>query len=213
MHLYAFGSLCRGEIATDSDVDLLALVSGLDDRFDPSKYSIYSYAKMKTMWLKGSPFAWHLSLESRMLYSEDGCNFLESLGQPAQYANCVADCRKFYGVYLEARSSLDDGANSRVFDFSTLFLSVRNIATCFALGVLGQPIFSRHAASKLPSEFELPISTECYRILERSRILCTRSVGIDISESDASLVLSECESINRWMMILVDKAERHGRVQ
>lgn len=210
MHVYAFGSVCRGDIAFDSDIDLLALVARHDHRFDPSKYSIYSYSKMETMWHKGSPFAWHLALESRLLYSEDGRNFLESLGKPAPYLDCSSDCKKFYGVFLEAKSSLTESMCSKVFDFSTLFLSIRNIATCFALGVLHQPIFSRHAALKLPSRFVLPISNECYRILERARILCTRSVGIDISDSEASLVLAECKSIDRWMKILVKEAERNG---
>ena len=212
MHLYAFGSVCRGEIDRDSDIDLLALVSEHDDRLDPAKYSIYSYNKMTAMWQKGNPFAWHLSLESRLLYSEDGRDFLKSLGQPAHYSNCVLDCRKFHGVYLEAFSSLSGDTSSTVFDLSALFLSVRNIATCFALGVLGQTLFSRHAALRLPSEFKLPISENCYRILERARILCTRSKGTDINTEDVRLVRSECELINQWMKTLTEKAEEHGRV-
>jgi hypothetical protein len=210
MHLYAFGSVCRGDITHDSDIDLLALVSGHDARLNPAKYSIYSYAKMKTMWLKGSPFAWHLSLESRLLYAEDGSDFLGSLGQPAPYSDCIADCGKFYGVFQEALASLQESLSTKVFDLSSSFLSVRNISTCFALGVLGKPHFSRHAALQLPTEFHLPISNDCYRILERARILCTRSTGADISDSEARLVLSECELINQWMTTLVEKAERHG---
>jgi hypothetical protein len=96
---------------------------------------------------------------------------------------------------------------------SALFLSIRNIATCFALGVLGQALFSRHAALKLPSEFSVPISGDCYRILERARILCTRSMGADIRTQEVQLVRSECESINRWMKTLTEKAEIHGRIQ
>jgi hypothetical protein len=213
MHLYAFGSVCRGEIDRDSDIDLLALVSRHDDRLDPARYSIYSYNKMKSMWKKGNPFAWHLSAESRLLYSDDGCDFLESLGRPAPYSNCLSDCRRFYGVYLEAISSLDGDMSSTVFDLSALFLSTRNIATCFALGVLGQMLFSRHAALMLPPEFRLPISEDCYRILERARILCTRSKGENITADEARLARSECESIRQWMKILTERAETHGRIQ
>lgn len=212
MHLYAFGSVCRGEIDRESDIDLLALVSGHDDRLDPAKYSIYSYSKMETMWQKGNPFAWHLSLESRLLYSGDDRDFLKSLGQPAPYTNCQSDCRKFHAVYLEAISSLVGDMSSTVFDLSALFLSIRNIATCFALGVLGQALFSRHAALRLPLEFRLPISGDCYRILERARILCTRSIGADISTDEVRLVRSECELVNQWMKTLTEKAENHGRI-
>jgi hypothetical protein len=210
MHLYAFGSVCRGDITHDSDIDLLALVSGHDARLNPAKYSIYSYAKMKTMWLKGSPFAWHLSLESRLLYAEDGSDFLGSLGEPAPYSDCLADCQKFYGVFQEALASLQESFSTKVFDLSSSFLSIRNISTCFALGILGKPLFSRHAALQLPTEFRLPISNDSYRIMERARILCTRSTGTDINDSEARLVLSQCELINRWMTTLVEKAERHG---
>lgn len=168
---------------------------------------------MKNMWEKGNPFAWHLSAESRLLYSDDGCDFLKSLGQPSPYSNCLSDCQKFYGVYLEAFSSLDGDMSSTVFDLSALFLSIRNIATCFALGVLGQMLFSRHAALKLPSEFKLPISEECYRILERARILCTRSKGEDISVNEARLAHLECASIRQWMKNITERAETHGRVQ
>lgn len=213
MHLYAFGSVCRGEIDRDSDIDLLALVAHHDDRLDPARYSIYSYRKMKMMWQKGNPFAWHLSLESRLLYSDDDRDFLESLGQPARYSCCQSDCRKFHRVYLEALSSLEGDTSSTVFDLSALFLSVRNIATCFALGVLNQPLFSRHAALRLPEEFRLPISDECYRILERARILCTRSKGPDIRTEDVGLVRSECGSINRWMIALIERVESYGRIQ
>jgi len=210
VHIYAFGSVCRGEITRDSDIDLLALVSGHDARLDPSKYSIYSYTKIETMWLQGSPFAWHLSLESRLLYSEDGSNFLGSLSQPSPYKNGSLDCNKFYKVFLEAISSLQENSSTKVFDLSTLFLSVRNISTCFALGVLQLPLFSRHAALQLPDKYRLPISSECYRILERARILCTRSIGEDISDVETRLVVLECDSINQWMKILIREADSHG---
>jgi predicted nucleotidyltransferase len=67
MHIYAFGSLCRGEVSRNSDVDLLALVDGFDERFNPEIYSIYSYRRIEELWREGNPFAWHLSLESRLV--------------------------------------------------------------------------------------------------------------------------------------------------
>lgn len=66
MHIYVFGSTCRGDILPSSDVDLLAIVDGYDSRFDPNIYSIYSYQRIKEIWDEGNPFAWHLSLESRL---------------------------------------------------------------------------------------------------------------------------------------------------
>jgi hypothetical protein len=205
MHIYAFGSLCRGEVSLESDVDLLALVDGHDKRFDPNKYSIYSYGKMSSLWSNGSPFAWHLALESRLLFAFDGVDYLSSLGQPAPYRQYREDCEKFLGVFLAARLSLAESETSSVFDLSTVFLSIRNLATCFSLGVLGRPNFSRHSALALDEECALRISPDCYRILERSRILCTRSSGADISSRETSGALTEFGLICEWMSILVEK--------
>lgn len=36
MHIYAFGSICRGEIDKNSDIDLLAIVDGFDARLWPA---------------------------------------------------------------------------------------------------------------------------------------------------------------------------------
>jgi len=213
MHLYAFGSVCRGEIDTDSDIDLLALVSGHDGRLDPTKYSIYSYAKMRMLWQKGSPFAWHLAAESRLLFASDEVDFLKSLDQPSPYMACVADCEKFLGVFLAARASIMESSATRVFDFSTIFLSIRNIATCFSLGVLDVPNFSRHSALQLCKEFRIPISTECYRVFERSRILCTRSSGEDLSDEDSSVAFAGFDVIEQWMQKLVERANEHDRIE
>ena len=118
MHIYAFGSVCRGDVDPDSDIDLLALVGSFDDRFDPAKYSIYSYTKMNTLWQRGSPFAWHLQLESRLLFSSDGTDVLKSYGLPATYANYLADCEKFAEVFEQAWASMRCGKASRVLDIS-----------------------------------------------------------------------------------------------
>jgi hypothetical protein len=53
MHIYAFGSVCRGDISPGSDVDLLAVVEGHDARFSPDDYSIYSYERVREIWEEG----------------------------------------------------------------------------------------------------------------------------------------------------------------
>jgi hypothetical protein len=213
MHIYAFGSICRGQVAIDSDIDLLAIVSRRDERLDPEKFSIYSYSRIEEIWRKGNPFAWHLSLESRLIFAVDGLDVLKSLGRPSRYSSCLTDCEKFFNAFREARISLYRDLSTSVFDLSTVFLSVRNIATCFRLGVLNEPDFSRHSALDLPLEFVLPISDECYRILERSRILCTRGAGLNIEEIELSLALSELGEIENWMAKLVKRATDHERVR
>ena len=212
MHVYAFGSICRGEIVFDSDIDLLALVQGHDDRFDPGKYSIYAYSKMQLLWSRGSPFAWHLSREAKLLFASDQTDYLASLKEPAPYLHYQDDCLKFLKVFREARTSLTESRTSQVFDLSTVFLSIRNIATCFSLGVLQIPSFSRHSARTLIGPYALPLSSESYRITERARVLCTRSVGNTLSSDEITRVISELDVVEPWMETLVTTAREHGRI-
>ena len=70
MHVYAFGSICRGDVSLTSDIDLLAVVDGYDPRFDPNVFSIYSYNRIEELWAEGNPFAWHLAKESKVVVFE-----------------------------------------------------------------------------------------------------------------------------------------------
>ncbi len=204
MHLYAFGSICRGDIYPNSDVDLLAIVDGFDERFDPNVYSIYSYRRINEIWAEGNPFAWHLATESKLLFSSDGSDPLRSLGEPTQYRTCQLDCEKFYQLFADARTSFYRSENTKVFDLSMVFLGIRNFATCFSLGCLDRPDFSRHSALRIGSN-SLSIAIEGYTVLERARILCTRGQGAAISDSEAELAAQDFAVIEEWMTNLLSQ--------
>ncbi len=206
MHIYIFGSMCRGDITVGSDVDLLALVEGEDARFDPDSFSIYSYARLDELWSQGNPFAWHLALESKLVFASDGVDYIQKIGMPAPYRECVNDCRKFYALFREARRSLLADNRATVFDLSTIFLSIRNLATCYSLGVSRRPDFSRHSAIRILDGRRLRVLPQVYETLERARILCTRGCGDRIHEAQANQVIAELDRIDRWMADLVEKA-------
>jgi len=210
MHIYVFGSLCRGDVTVGSDIDMLALVDGKDTRFDPNLFSIYSYKRLSELWALGNPFAWHLSLESRLVFASDDVDFINRLGMPSPYRNCVNDCAKFYSLFLEARESLMRDKRSMVFDLSTIFLSIRNLATCYSLGISGRPDFSRHSAIRLPNGAAVQISPDAYATIERARILTIRGCGDPIQETDADRIVPELKIIERWMIDLVERAKLHG---
>jgi Nucleotidyltransferase domain len=212
MHIYAFGSICRGEIEKDSDIDLLAIVESQKPLLDPSKYSIYSHSKIATLWRAGSPFAWHLFLEARLPFSSNGQDFLKALSTPAKYKRCLDDCQKFFDVYLSALNSLKNSPGSEIFDLSSMFLGIRNIAICFSLGVLEIPSFSRHVGLRLEG-FPLPMTAKAYHVLERARILCSRSIGDKIRQNEIAQVLIEADEVTHWMKNLVDNVREHERVQ
>lgn len=211
MHVYAFGSVCRGDIEPDSDIDLLAIAEGHDSRFNTDNYSIYSYTRIKELWDEGNPFAWHLALESKLLFSSDQSDFIKVLGNPRSYVNCLKDCEKFHALFREARTSISCNPVSKVFDLSTMFLSIRNIASCFSLGVIKQPNFSRNAARKLDG-FRIDVSLTTYQTLERARILCTRGHGICITPAEIEAATVELDGIESWMGTLVKEVKAYERV-
>jgi hypothetical protein len=204
MHLYAFGSICRGDVSPSSDVDLLAVVDGFDERFDPNVYSIYSYQRIKEIWAEGNPFAWHLATESKLLFSADGSDLLRSLGNPSRYQTYRRDCDKFYQLFSDARASFTQNDATKVFDLSMVFLGIRNFATCFSLGYLQKPDFSRHSALRLGTS-SLPIAVEAYTVFERARILCTRGQGLAITDGEEELAAQEFPVIEEWMTSLLSE--------
>jgi predicted nucleotidyltransferase len=115
MHIYAFGSVCRGEIDKSSDIDLLA-ITGRKAEIDPNVFSIYSYQRLEELWKEGNPFAWHLAFESRLIFSNDNSDFIESLGVPNEYTRTERDCLKFYTLFDKAVSALETVNSNYVFE-------------------------------------------------------------------------------------------------
>ena len=198
-HFYAFGSICRGETDPASDVDLLACISKPNPKIDPKKFSIYTYSRLQQLWQEGNPFAWHLHLESRLIFSSDGSDFLVNLGVPSNYAMLSEDCAKFHKLFAESYHSLMQSDNSVVFNLSCMFLATRNFATCYSFGT-AHPIFSRN--SPLLIDRKLPISDVVFDVFARARILSTRGYGTPISVAEIHMAKSASPIILDWMQNL-----------
>jgi hypothetical protein len=209
MHIYAFGSICRGDISQESDIDLLALVEGRDSRLNQDKFSIYSYKRIAELWEKGNAFAWHLALESRLIYSEDGSDFLGELGAPTSYEAGPTDCERFRDIFESSLAAIEEGSPSLVFELSTIFLALRNIGTCFSLAKLEKPTFGRDSARSL-GRHSLNISEEIYMLLMRSRLLSTRGTGEDIGNIDRKTLLSELARCEDWIMFICREVKAGG---
>lgn len=201
LHIYAFGSVCRGDITPDSDIDLLAITTGATNKLSRSMFSIYSHSKIRHIWQEGNPFAWHLHLESKLIYSSDEIDFINDLGPPSTYTQARKDCRQFLEIYRQATASLYNDHSSIIFDLSTAFLGLRNFSTCHLLG-LGRPNFSRGAALDLMTEMP-PIDIQTYRTLERARILCTRAHGTSLSATDIAQAIDALPRLEEWMLRLI----------
>lgn len=208
MHLYAFESICRGEIDYGSDIDLLAIVERFVPELDPAKFSIYRYSPIEQLWDEGNPFAWHLATESKLLFSSVQTDFISELGRPNRYAQASRDCRKFQRLFRSTRVALERVTNSPVFELSTAFLAIRNFATCYALS---KSIceFSRYSPRRLGDK-SLPISDGAFCALQKSRALSPRGYGIMIAENEMAMVLREFTAIADWINELLNEVECGG---
>lgn len=200
MHFYAFGSICRGEVDRSSDVDLLACITGQKPDIDTNKFSVYQHERLRELWAQGNPFAWHLHLESRLLFSSDGVDFIESLGAPAAYGAGAEDCKKFARLFSESLDQLSETTVNATFNLSCMFLGIRNFATCYSLW-RGRPVFSRR--SPLLIDAPLSLGEEAFDVLKRARILSTRGIGDALSDEEVMLALRGAPTIQGWMAQLL----------
>jgi hypothetical protein len=199
MHIYAFGSVCRGEFDRASDVDMLACVDVNDGGIDTGKYSVYEYERLRQLWLRGSPFAWHLHLESKLIFASDGADFIQDIGMPSAYSEFSIDYVKFRRLFEISLCSARANRDSFVFDLSCMFLSIRNMATCYSL-VECVPEFSRYSPFRIDPA--LPLGDEEFSVLMRSRLLSTRGIGPGISAEELHAVLDRADDVVGWMGIL-----------
>lgn len=199
MHIYAFGSVCRGELDHGSDVDLLACVDDVAPRMDVRKYSVYRYGRLRELWNEGNPFAWHLHLESRLIFSSDSTDYLCGLGVPARYTAVEKDCAKFKTLFDRSFHELKESRNSATFNLSCMFLSVRNFAPCHSLA-LGIPTFSRQ--SPLIVKPALPIDAHAFSVMMRARLLSTRGYGGNLSQKEIATAIEAAAVVPKWMAML-----------
>lgn len=201
-HLYAFGSLCRGEIDELSDVDLLACVETQDQArtIDTGRFSVYTRDRIRALWREGNPFAWHLHLEAKLVFASDGADFLRELGAPREYEKADEDCVKFMRLFEESVQSLHSTSDSQVFHLSCIFLAARNFATCYSF-TRGSPIFSRRSPLLIDSPVSL--STDVFDTLVRARVLSTRGIGEVLTPHEISVAVRACPQIHDWMQSLL----------
>ena len=160
----------------------------------------YQHDRLRELWSEGNPFAWHLHLESRLLFASDGVDFLAALGAPTAYQAGIVDCEKFAQLFSESLGQLSETRVSATFNLSCIFLATRNFATCYSLRQ-GRPVFSRR--SPLMIDAPLDISDEAFGVLSRARVLSTRGFGEALSNEDVMLAVEAAPSIQTWMTRLL----------
>lgn len=198
MYIYIFGSFVRGEIDNYSDIDLLLILQNESKTdLDPNKFSIYTLDRIKELWNEGNPFAWHLYHESKLIFSNNDNDIIKELGKPSVYKNLKNDLIKFKNLFDDSLFSYYNSDDSKIFDLSMIFLSIRNFASCYCLGKLNKINFSRNSSLKL-DKLSLKISEESFLILQKARILSTRGNCDMISNDEFKKINSELDEISQW---------------
>ncbi len=203
MHIYAFGSICRGEIDKGSDIDILACIE-TGSMFEPiPSISTYDYRSLKELWQRGNPFSWHLHCESQMVFSSDGSDFLKNLGRPAPYKGFLSDLKKFSDLFETSRLKIKTTNENIIFNISCIYLATRNLAICYSLHI-GKPHFSRKASQNIDIKLALPDEVHTY--LMRARLLSSRGHGVILTKVEIDATIKGLDIVENWILKLKESA-------
>ena len=206
MHIYCFGSIARGEMTKDSDIDLLAIIGDEKDRdrLDSEKYLIYSYDKLADLWKEGSRFAWLIHTEAKLIFSDDGKDFVKELKVPSPYARRLRDSENFYLIFKDAQESILGENKSTTFDLSTIFFAIRSFAISYSMREEATTTFSRRSSLKLGDK-SLPITENVFEILNKARLLATRGYGNPLNDDEIKHAIESIPVIDKWMGELLEE--------
>ena len=170
--LYIFGSAVRGEVSSSSDIDVLAVPLGTDQREYPNNWSVYSPETIESYFRAGRLFAWHLHLEAKCIYSFSKVPYLTSLGVPAPYSSVREDIDDLEEMLHQSLLEIRNKTNNLVYELGIAYTAIRDIAMAASWSLMDRPSFSRDAPYILP--IPCPISIETYRGAMLARHSSTR---------------------------------------
>ncbi|QGP52609.1 hypothetical protein PsalN5692_04118 (plasmid) [Piscirickettsia salmonis] len=177
---YVFGSITRGEVTQNSDVDILAipLIDNSVDRC-PSQWSCYSLESIKRMYQEGRLFAWHLFLDSQCIYTPHTAPLLVGLGKPKHYSTAIEDINNLKVILKSALSLLADGTENEIYEIGLVHTCLRDIAMTASWHMNDRPIFSINAPYLIGAV--PPISLDVYIECSKARHSSTRGIDIDLN--------------------------------
>lgn len=205
MWIYIFGSLSRGEIDANSDVDTLCICQPHEKLLMPKNMQNYSEIHLKEMFNSGELFAHHLYLESKLVYSSDGVDIIREIGKPATYKNWKDDFESFIDVALFAITEILTKGQT-VFRKGLLYMSLRDIAMIYSQIKMNTPNFSKY--SPYHTDISLDVDTDEYEVLRMCRISSTRGISDEIIYKELS---ESCFNNSRdWVIKLQEWKKSHA---
>jgi hypothetical protein len=193
--IYVFGSTVRGEIFSDSDIDVLVVPTEQFTSNDfPPDWSVYSRETLADYYAKGRLFAWHLHLEAQVIYSPLEKPWLKSIGAPAPYKTAASDIAQLGTLLCQSLSEIRAGTPSLVYEMGLIYTALRDIAMSASWTLVGMPCFSRRAPYLLPRP--VPMPEALYQTAMAARHSSTRGAFIPegIEVDAAQLVACRLEA-------------------
>jgi hypothetical protein len=192
-----FGSQARGTADEKSDFDVIAVVRDVSSVNKVSLVaevssrlgvevglSIYTENRLSALWDAGSPFAWHLHLQSRPVLGASPNYF--RWPPPAPYAAAASDCSLMHGVLRSSRSRIFARVvGSDCYEAGLLYVCARNIGMFASRELLGSFDFSRCAPYSLPSGSQLDLDMGLYEILVACRHATTRGRAVPFVDAES----------------------------
>jgi hypothetical protein len=177
--IYIFGSVSRGEVSSDSDVDVLVLpFDDFSDNDYPPEWSVYTTDAVRQFHREGRLFSWHLHLEATCIFTPFRRNLLEQLGEPAPYEHDIEDIDALNEMMLTALSELRTGTNSSIFELGIVYTTLRDIATSASWRMLERPCFSRYSPIVVGSGF--PLEKQMFDQMMKARHVAVRNGQFEI---------------------------------
>lgn len=208
--IYIFGSVCRGEPDSGSDVDVLVVSDSARDRRNlPPAWSCYSRQRLRVLFGRGTLFAWHLYLDSVQLWPRGVEGFLRKIGPPKPYLGARREIADLQRILLGASKELVGGTLSPVYEFGLLALACRDAAMAAFLPQVGRFDFSRDAPFHLPASF--PLSKSQFDYLLKCRRASTRGGDIHRRSHVESEILVRLPQLNAWCATLLNDV-RHEQL-
>ncbi len=179
-----FGSAARGDQDIDSDLDILVVADDVSEikiekiKSDfpaQAEFSIYSTARLQTMFSEGHLFAWHIFLESVVHPVNQREDWNEIFSKPNPYKDALVDISNFLLLAEDCRNSILNGSDV-VFEAGILHLVLRNLGMILQYEKTGVADFSRFSAMRIDGDFKNPLSNYQHDLLLSCRRFSKRGI-------------------------------------
>lgn len=198
MDIYIYGSICRGEIDSHSDIDILCIVENESNKsvLDlPSYYSIYSKKRILNHFNLGTLFAWHLFNDAILVHSKSN-GFLSEIGKPNLYNNSKEDFTILESILNTSINNIKKQQINIVYELGLVYVAIRNIATIASW----YTPYGLNCSRYVPYKLELvtfPLEKSIYNVFVNCRHATTRGLEV-IFDDNFNNAINSLDSISNW---------------